>query len=379
MDAHSGPAGTPDVISLARFRTLFESAVAEWQSVRLSDLQFWHRSEARLMFISMIALTLLLVVVRSLVRRQPGRHRIVVPAILSVTPRSRFSFIVHTPLVLFILGLPFFFLALADPYSALVSKEVSFPGRRICMMVDASTSMRTPFTASTLNRRAATDAAFFTTVAAAERFVRLRMKNHFRDLLALVEFGNEAYVVTPFTHDYDNILLSIGLIGDPVEFSMFPDQGTIIGRAIEEGTALFKAFRFLDASGNLLIIFSDGEDTRAMINGRSLDDIVQSAIAAKIPVYMVRINYDRGKGQVIPDELWIPAIEKTGGKFFAANNEAVLLDAINEIDQAATGSIEVRQYSSQLPQFSIFALIAATLWASATAAKLAIPYFQKLP
>ena len=367
------------MISLARFRTLFESAVAEWRSVRLSDLQFWHRSEARLVFITMIALTLVLVVIRSLVRRQPGRHRIVVPAILSNAPRSRFSFILHTPLVLFVLGLPFFFLALADPYSALVSKEVSFPGRRICMMVDASTSMRTPFTASTLNRRAATDAAFFTTVAAAERFVRLRMKNHFRDLLALVEFGNEAYVVTPFTHDYDNILLSIGLIGDPVEFSMFPDQGTIIGRAIEEGTALFKAFQFLDASGNLLIIFSDGEDTRAMINGRSLDDIDQSAIAAKIPVYMVRINYDRGKGQVIPDELWIPAIEKTGGKFFAANNEAVLLDAINEIDQAATGTIEVRQYSSQLPQFSVFALIAAGFWTAAAAAKLAVPYFQKLP
>src|SRR5258706_10308390 len=116
-----------------------------------------------------------------------------------------------------------------------------------------------------------------------------------------------------------------------------------------------------------------------MINGRSLDDIVQSAIAAKIPVYMVRINYDRGKGQVIPDELWIPAIEKTGGKFFAANNEAVLLDAINEIDQAATGTIEGRQYSSQLPQFSVFALIAAGVWTAAAAAKLAVPYFQKLP
>jgi hypothetical protein len=127
------------------------------------------------------------------------------------------------------------------------------------------------------------------------------------------------------------------------------------------------------------VIFSDGEDTRAMINGRSLDDIVDSAIATKIPVYMVRVNYDRGKGQVIPDELWIPAIEKTGGKFFAANNEKVLLDAISEIDHAANGTIDVRQYSSQLPQFSVFALIAAGLWAAAAALKLGVPYFQKLP
>jgi hypothetical protein len=367
------------VISLTRLSVLFQAAMAEWRSIRLDDLQFWHRSESRLAFIWFLSATLVVLVVRSLVARKPGRHLIVVPAILKAMPRSHTSFVMHAPLLLFLLGLPFFFLALADPYSALVSREVSFPGRRICIMVDASTSMRTPFTAGSLNRRAATDAAFFTTVAAAERFVQLRMKSHFRDLLSLVEFGNEAYVVTPFTHDYDNILLSISLIGDPVEFSMFPDQGTIIGRAIEEGTALFKTFQFLDASGNLMVIFSDGEDTRAMIGGRSLDDIVESAYQAKIPVYLVRVNYDRAKGQVIPDELWIPAVEKTGGKFFAANNEKTLLDAIAEIDSVSTGTIDVRQYSSQQPRFAVFALIAAGLWVSAAALKLGIPYFQKLP
>jgi hypothetical protein len=367
------------VIPIARLRTLVDNAWTEWQSLRLDDLQFWHRSESRQVFFWLIGLTLILLVIRSLLRRRAGRHRIVVPAILKAMPRSRGAFLMHLPLVLFVLGLPFFFIALADPYSALVSRDVSFPGRRICIMVDASTSMRTPFTAASLNKRAATDAAFFTSVAAAERFVRLRMKNNFRDLLSLVEFGNEAYVVTPFTHDYENILLSISLIGDPVEFSMFPDQGTIIGRAIEEGTALFKAFDFLDAKGNLMVIFSDGEDTRAMIGGRALDDIVISAYEAKIPVYLVRTNYDRAKGQVIPDELWIPAVEKTGGKFYAANNEKALLDAIAEIDRFSTGTIEVRQYTSQQPQFAVFALIAAALWTSAAGSKIAVPYFQKLP
>ena len=344
-----------------------------------NDLQFWHRSEARLAFLWLLALTLVLLVIRSLLKRAPGPapHR-----------RARHSeghasiegvVLLHVPIALVVLGVPFFFVALADPYSALVSREVSFPGRRICMMVDASTSMRTPFTAATLNKRAATDAAFFTTVAAAERFVRLRMKGQYRDLLSLVEFGNEAYVITPFTHDYDNILLSISLIGDPVEFSMFPDQGTIIGRAIEEGTALFKAFNFLDASGNLLVIFSDGEDTRAMIGGRSLDDIVQSAIKAKIPVYLVRINYDRSKGQVIPDELWIPAIEKTGGKFYAASNEENLLAAIKDIDAASTGTISVRQYSSQQPRFAVFALIAATLGTVRRDSNFSYRTCQKLP
>src|SRR5206468_5710624 len=182
------------------------------------------------------------------------------------------------------------------------------------------------------------------------------------DLVALVEFGNEAYVVTPFTNDYDNILLSTSLIGDPVEYSLFPDQGTIIAQAIDQSVGLFKAFNFLDASGNLMVLFTDGEDTRAIVNGRTLDEIVQSAIDAKIPVYMVRTNYERAKGKVIPDELWIPAVERTGGRFYAADNEDNLLNAIREIDAASAGTIQTRQYSSQRPRFAMFAAIAAACW-----------------
>ena len=101
-------------------------------------------------------------------------------------------------------------------------------------MIDASSSMRAPFRAEHLNARSATDYTFFTTVGAAKRFVETRIKGKYRDLMALIEFGNEAYVVTPFTNDYDNILLSISLIGDPVEYSLFPDQGTIIAQAISQ-------------------------------------------------------------------------------------------------------------------------------------------------
>jgi hypothetical protein len=209
--------------------------------------------------------------------------------------------------------------------------------------------------------------------------VQLRIKGRYRDLLALVEFGNEAYVVTPFTNDYDNILLSISLIGDPVEYSLFPDQGTIIAQAIDESIGLFKAFDFLDASGNVMVIFTDGEDTRAIVNGRTLDEIMQSSIDAKIPVYFVRTNYERAKGKVIPDELWIPAVEKTGGRFYAADNEQSLLNAIRDIDQVSAGTIQTRQYSSQTPRFALFALLAVMCWMAAATLKLTVPLFQKLP
>lgn len=364
---------------MVRLPDLVRATIADWRGTELADLQLWHRDEARLALLAILGLTLVLLIVRSAIARRPGRHRLALPAVLASFARSRASFLLHLPLVLFLLGLPGFALALADPYTALVQRDVSYPGRRICLMIDASSSMATPFTAATLNKRAAREPAFFTNVAAAERFVALRRQGQYRDLLSVIEFGERAYVVTPFTSDYDNVLLGISLIGDPVEYARFPDHGTFITGAIGEALALFDAFDFLEASGNLMVIFSDGEDTRAVLQGQSLEEILSAAIVSHTPVYFVRTNYGQEEGQVIADDLWRRAVEKTGGRFFAAKDEASLLRAIQDVDRVAAGTIAVRQYTSQRPQFAILALISIALWGTAAGLKLTVPYFQKLP
>ena len=174
-------------------------------------------------------------------------------------------------------------------------------------------------------------------MAAAKRFVELRRTGKYRDLMALVEFGDRAYVITPFTSDYDNLLLSIALIGDPIEFSMFPDPGTVIASALEQSIEIFKAFQFLEASGNLMVIFTDGEDTTSIVHGRSLDDILKAAVDNHIPLYFVRTNYQKGFGEGIPDAQWQAAVEKTGGRYYVARDEQSLLAAVNDIDRAAVG------------------------------------------
>ena len=172
---------------------------------------------------------------RSAISRRAGRHTVVLPA--PAENRAAGAAVGRASTrrcCCSSAGLPFFFLSLADPYTALVSREATFPGRRIGLMIDASISMRTPFTAATLNKRNAHRGDVLHD-GRGRRAVRAAA--HARagtaTSIALVEFGNQAYVVTPFTNDYDNILLSISLIGDPVEFSLFPDQGTIIARGIE--------------------------------------------------------------------------------------------------------------------------------------------------
>ena len=87
-------------------------------------------------------------------------------------------------------------------------------------------------------------------------------------------------------------------------------------------------------------------------NGRSLDDILKSAVDNKIPLYFVRTNYEKEFGQGIPDAKWREAVEKTGGRYYVAKNEASLIAAVDDIDREAAGKISARQYVSQEPRFT---------------------------
>jgi Ca-activated chloride channel family protein len=370
------------VVTLADINAFLNAAFVEWRSVRIAELAFAHRDAARFAVVVIAAVPLLVLMARAILGRRPGSSRLALPAMLPVIRPSLFSFVRHSALLLFLAGLPFFILAFADPFTSLSHQEVSYPGRRIGLLIDASSSMMEPFKAAQLGAKAPSDARFFTAVAAAETFVRMRMKSKYRDLIALIEFGDESYVITPFTNDYDNILLSISLIDDLTEFNKFPDQGTTIGMAINQSVRLFTAFDFLNASGNLMVIFSDGEDTKVSgprLGGLNVDQILSDATRAKIPVYFIRTSYNKGLGRAFTDPIWKPVVEKTGGKFYAASDEATIISAIREIDKVAVGKIAIRQYSTQRPRFSIFALVAVGFWTLALVLKLTVPHLSKFP
>lgn len=360
--------------------TFVRESVAEIQTLRIGELQFWHRDAANLMVVALLGLVVVALAVRGATTRRSRRDRLALPAVLTWMRRSALSFVRHGPLLPFLTGIPFFVVAFADPYTALTREVASFPGRRIAIMIDASSSMLAPFRAKRLNPMATADVenAFHTSVAAADYFVRLRMQSQYRDLMGLIEFGNEAYVITPFTHDYENILLSISLIGDPAEWRRFPDQGTLIGPAVNEGVDLFRAFEFEKAVGNVIVIFSDGLDSQ-VVNGASTTAVLDTAIQTKIPVFFIRVADETRLGRDNPDRLWQSAVAKTGGRFYPAAGEDTILRAIDDIDKASVGEISVARYSTQQNRFSPFATIAVVLWASAALMKLTVPYFSKFP
>jgi Ca-activated chloride channel homolog len=368
------------VVTPRELPSTLHSALAEWMRLRLADLQFAESRAALLLVGVLVALAILTVLARRLLAERGSRTHIALPAVLPVLRRSYLSPSRHGALIVFLLGLPFFALALADPRTSFVREETSYPGRRIEIVVDASTSMIMKFDTAKLEvPKTARTTTFYTAVAAAEYFMKLRMNGRYHDLLALIEFGNQAYVVTPFTTDYENILLSIRLIGDPKEWGRFNDAGTTIVQAIDAGIGLFKTFDFLNNAGNVMVIFSDGRDSQSDLNGRTLDDIMAGARENKIPVYMIRTAYSMELGRIPDDRLWKPAIERTGGRFYAAPDEGAILRALNDIDKLSPGRIDLREYTSQRPRFTPYAIMAVFFWTAAGLLKLAVPYFRTFP
>jgi len=356
------------VVPITHLPAVIRDVIFEWRNARTADLLFTHRDDSIIAMVLLVGLALAVLVGRALTRNKAGRTQVALPAVLDWSGGSWASIVRHGALILFLAGLPFFVLAFADPYSSLTHEQVSFPGRRIALMIDASSSMMARFPAAHLNAKAPNEATFFTTVAAAETFIRQRMSGKYHDLIGLIEFGDEAYVVTPFTSDYDNILLSLN-----------PDQGTTIGLAIEQSVGLFKAFDFLDAAGNLMLLFTDGQDTQVTIHGKNVNEILAGAKQTKIPVYMIRTSYNKGLGAVLPDDIWKPAIEATGGKFYPAGDEQAVLNAIKDIDMRSAGRVDVKRYSSQQPKFAGYAFLAASFWTVALTLQLTVPYFRKFP
>jgi Ca-activated chloride channel family protein len=366
------------MVPIAEIGALLRDGLTAWRDTPLAEVLFGHRDTTILALVVLAGLAAGVAVLRALGRGR-GRAQVGLPALMSWARSSPFASLRHGAVLLALAGVAFFMLALADPFTRLRTQEVTYPGRRIALLIDASASMVIPFQAARLNAKGPNQASFFTTIGAAETFIRQRMKGRYRDLISLIEFGDEAYVVTPFTNDYENILLSLSLIGDWTEYMKFSDQGTTIGKAIDQGVALFRAFDFLNASGNAMIIFSDGQDRQVIVDGTPIEEILASATRAKIPVYLIRIGYNKALGDIVPDQIWRPAVEATGGRFYAASDESAIFRAIDEIDRRSAGTVSIKQYSTEEPLFSPFALVAVMLWTAALALKLTVPYFQKFP
>jgi Ca-activated chloride channel family protein len=143
------------------------------------------------------------------------------------------------------------------------------------------------------------------------------------DRVALIVFGSNAYLQTPFTEDLDSAAelmaqTEVGMAG----------PHTAIGDAI--GLAL-RTFEASDIEQKLLVLLSDGADTNSQMSPLNATEI---AVQAGVRIFAIGIGDPQGSGENRVDLETLEAIAaRADGAFFVAEDTEGLRDIYAEIDR----------------------------------------------
>ena len=154
--------------------------------------------------------------------------------------------------------------------------------------------------------------------------------------------------------------------------------------AINQAVKLFTAFDFLNASGNLMVIFSDGEDTKVSgprLGGMNVEEILSSATAGQDSRLLhPGCRYNKAIG---------PRVHGSDLEAGRGEDRRQVLRGVRRSDdhQRDSGNRQGRGRQNRrssstarsVPRFSIFALIAVACWTLALALKLTVPHLRKFP
>jgi Ca-activated chloride channel homolog len=186
------------------------------------------------------------------------------------------------------------------------------------------------------------------------------------DRIGLVAFAANAYVASPPTLDQEFLLenlerLRLGLIED----------STAIGSALS--TALNR-LRDLPSKSKIVILMTDGQNNAGKIPPLTAAEAAQ---ALNVKVYTIGVGtrgtapypridpFGRKVYVQVPvdiDEKTLQAIaEKTGGKYYRADNSATLQAIYGEIDRLEKTEVKVKKYQHYRELFAWFTLPALSL------------------
>ena len=185
------------------------------------------------------------------------------------------------------------------------------------------------------------------------------IKSRKDDLIGLVAFGAEAYVLCPPTFDKEWLGRSV----DRLKVGLVKD-GTAIGSGVMSS---MNALKDSGAKGNVIILLTDGVN-----NAGQIPPLVsaKSARALGMKIYTIGIM---SKGQTpypvidksgkkayqdvrieINDDVLKKMSEETGGAFFAADDLSSLDESYREIDKIERSSVEERSYAENKDVFGRF-------------------------
>ncbi len=240
------------------------------------------------------------------------------------------------------LALAAFFIALARPQLGEGETKVTASGIDIVIAVDLSRSMEAEDFFDARGER-------INRLALAKDTVRKFVLKRPSDRLGLIAFAGRAYVAGPLTLDHEFLLQNL----ERLNFGGI-EEGTAIGSGLLAGV---NRLRDLKAKSKIIILLTDGVNNAGKVPPLTAADAAQ---ALRIKVYTIGVGthgtapipqvdaFGRKRMlqmQVDIDEDTLKQVsDKTGGKYFRADNAETLRRIFSEIDQLEKTTAEVKKF-----------------------------------
>jgi len=271
--------------------------------------------------------------------------------------------------------------ALARPQRVEDKREVHSQGYDIMLVVDVSGSM--------LREDGPRPGAVPNRIQTIKPIVQSFIERRPQDRIGLVLFGRKAYTLSPLTFDHDWISRQLSRI----KIGMIDADGTVIGDGL--GTALnrMQQDQRMQAGhrlGAFIVLLTDGGESTDPATRQPLSSLPPLSAAdvaheKHIPIYPIGVGKDGWvwepvdvTGRMVPrfshdidPDLLHDLAEKTGGKYFRAEDRNTIEEAFKAIDQAQKIEFQARSYLVTTELF--WWLAAPAIAALALAALLARP------
>ncbi len=169
------------------------------------------------------------------------------------------------------------------------------------------------------------------------------IKNRLEDNIAVVLFGDFAFIATPLTYEKEALskmvsYLSLGMAG----------ENTAIGDGIYESLV---ALESSSAKSKVIVLLTDGMHNAG---GTSPKDAVAQAVDRDVKIYTIGMgnekNFDKG--------MLTKIAKNSGGKFFIAKNREALVEVYSQIDSLERSKIRSRDFLNKDYWYAIPLLLA---------------------
>ncbi len=239
------------------------------------------------------------------------------------------------------LALILFIVALAQPQRGEGEAKITASGIDIVVAIDLSGSMASEdfeVNGQRINR-----------LAIAKEVLGQFINKRLNDRIGLVAFAGRAYVAAPLTLDHDFLQVNL----DRLNLGTIEDS-TAIGSAL---SASLNRLRDLKSTSKIIILMTDGQNNAGKVPPLTAAD---AAKALGVKIYTVGVGtrgtapfpqtdaFGRKVYVQIPvdiDEDTLQQIaDRTGGKYFRADNTDTLRKIYTEIDRLEKTEVEVKRY-----------------------------------